>query len=114
MTDTDLCFTPAMKLTAMIRRGAVSPLEVVQALLARIERVNPRLNAYCTVAAEQALAAARTATAATRRRSARLGSLHGVPVSIKDLTATKGIRTTWGSKIYEDHVPDEDARVDGI
>jgi amidase len=111
MTDTDLCFTPATKLTAMIRRGAVSPLEVVQALLARIERVNPRLNAYCTVAAEQALAAARTATAATRRRSARLGSLHGVPVSIKDLTATKGIRTTWGSKIYEDHVPDEDALI---
>ena len=111
MTDTDLCFTPATKLTAMIRRGAVSPLEVVQAVLARIERVNPRLNAYCTVAAEQALAAARTATAATRRRSARLGSLHGVPVSIKDLTATNGIRTTWGSKIHEDHVPDEDALI---
>ena len=111
MTDADLCFTPATKLAPMIRRGAVSPLEVVQAVLARLERVNPRLNAYCTVAAEQALEAARTATTAARRRSARLGPLHGVPVSIKDLTPTKGIRTTWGSKIYEHHVPDEDALV---
>ena len=111
MTNIDLCFTPATKLAAMIRRGAVSPVEMVQAVLARLERVNPRLNAYCTVAAEQALEAARKATAVARRRSARLGPLHGVPVSIKDLTPTKGIRTTWGSKIYEHHVPDEDALV---
>src|SRR5437763_16071768 len=102
---------PATKLVPLIARGAVSPLEVVQAVLARLERVNPRLNAYCTVAAEQALEAARKATVVARRRSARLGPLHGVPVSIKDLTPTKGIRTTWGSKIYEHHVPDEDALV---
>src|SRR5262249_35354689 len=111
MTDTDLCFTPATKLAAMIRRGAVSPVEVVQAVLARVERVNPRLNAYCTVAAEPALEAAKKATAAAKRRSARLGPLHRVPVAIKDLTPTKGIRTTWGSKIYEHHVPSEDALV---
>src|SRR5204863_4552237 len=90
--------------------GAVSPLDLVQAVLARLERVNPRLNAYCTVAADPALEAAKKATAAARRR-ARLGPLHGVPVSIKDLTPTKGIRTTWGSKIFEHHVPDEDALV---
>src|SRR5436190_7147394 len=101
---------PATKLVPLIARGAVSPLEVVQAVLARLERVNPRLNAYCTVAAEQAVDAAKRATAAARRR-ARLGPLHGVPVSIKDLTPTKGIRTTWGSKIYEHHVPEEDALV---
>jgi amidase len=89
----------------------VSPLELMQAVLARIERVNPRLNAYCTVAADQALDAARRATAAQRRRRSRLGPLHGVPVSIKDLTPTKGIRTTWGSKIYEHHVPTEDGLV---
>src|SRR5262245_7011994 len=111
MTPVDLCFTPATKLAPMIRRGAVSPLEIVQAVLARLERVNPRLNAYCTVAAEQALEAAKKATIAARRRSARLGPLHGVPVSIKDLTPTKGIRTTWGSKIYEHHVPTDDALV---
>ena len=110
MADRDLCFTPATKLVPLIARGAVSPLEVVQAVLARLERVNPRLNAYGTVAAEQAVDAAKRATAAARRR-ARRGPLHGVPVSIKDLTPTKGIRTTWGSKIYEHHVPEEDALV---
>jgi amidase len=110
MTDTDLCFTPAVELAALVRRRKVSPLEVTRAVLARIARVNPPLNAYCTVAAEQALAAARRATAALKRR-ANLGPLHGVPVSIKDLTLTKGIRTTEGSKIYEHRVPEQDALV---
>ena len=110
MTEADLCFAPATRLVALIRRRQVSPLEVTQAVLARIERVNPRLNAYCTVAAEQALGDARRATAAPKR-GARLGALHGVPVSIKDLTPTRGIRTTWGSKIYEHHVPEEDGLI---
>jgi amidase len=111
MNADDLCFTPATKLVSLFARASVSPLELMQAVLARIERINPKLNAYCTVAAEQALEAAKKATAAARRRSARLGPLHGVPVSIKDLTPTRGIRTTWGSKIYEHHVPTEDALV---
>src|SRR5712691_10943679 len=105
----DLCFTPATRLAALIRQRKVSPLEATQAVLAQIERVNPKVNAYCTVAAESALSDARKATAAVTRRSARLGALHGVPVSIKDLTPTKGIRTTWGSKVFEHHVPEEDA-----
>jgi amidase len=107
----DVCFTPATELVSMIRRRKVSPLEVTRAVLARIEKVNAPLLGYCTVAAEQALAAARKATAAVSRRGATLGMLHGVPVSIKDLTPTKGIRTTWGSKIFEDHVPEVDALV---
>ncbi len=111
MPDRDLCFTPATTLVDLYRRRKVSPLEVMRAVLARIERVNPPLNAYVTVAAEQALAAARKATAQAAGRGARLGPLHGVPVSIKDLTPTKGIRTTWGSKIHEHHVPDEDALI---
>jgi amidase len=111
MTAEELCFTPATRLAALFTRGKVSPLEVMQAVLERIERINPAVNAYCTVAAEQALEAAKKATALARRRSRRLGPLHGVPVSIKDLTPTKGIRTTWGSKIYEHHVPTEDALV---
>jgi len=110
MTDTELCFTPATALVSLIRRRKVSPLEVTRAVLARIEKVNPPLNAYCTVAAEQALDAAKRATAALGRR-ATLGSLHGVPVSIKDLTFTKGIRTTEGSRIFEHRVPDRDAIV---
>jgi len=108
---TDLCWTTAVDLVSLIRRRKVSPLEVMQAVLARIDKVNPPLNAYCTVAAEQALAGARKATAALGKKSATLGPLHGVPVSIKDLAPTKGIRTTWGSKIFEHHVPDEDALV---
>jgi len=108
VADHDLCFTPATELVRLYRRRKTSPLEVMQAVLARIDAVNPQVNAYVTVAREAALAAARRATAALRRR-ASLPPLHGVPVSIKDLTATKGIRTTWGSKIFEHHVPAEDA-----
>ncbi len=110
MTDEELCFTPATRLASLIRGRKISPLELTQAFLQRIERVNPALNAYCTVAVEQALAAARAATRALTRRAV-LGPLHGVPVSIKDLTPTKGIRTTWGSKIFEAHVPEHDAVV---
>ena len=111
MTCDDLCFTSATNLASLIRRRRVSPLEITQAVLDRIARVNPAVTAYCTVATEQALEAATAATAAVKRRSARLGPLHGVPVSIKDLAPTKGIRTTWGSKIFEHHVPDEDGLV---
>jgi amidase len=110
VSDRDLCFTPATELTRLYRTRKASPLEVMQAVLARIDAVNPLVNAYVTVAREAALGAARRATAALRRR-ATLPPLHGVPVSIKDLTATKGIRTTWGSKIFERHVPTEDALV---
>jgi amidase len=108
VSDRDLCFVPATTLQRLYRSRKVSPLEVMQAVFARIDAVNPRLNAYVTLARESALAGARKATAALTRR-ASLGPLHGVPVSIKDLTPTKGLRTTWGSKIFEHHVPDEDA-----
>jgi amidase len=111
MSDDELCFAQASELVSMVRRRRASPLEIVRAVLGRIAKINPALNAYCTVAAEQALAAARRATAAVGKRGAKLGALHGVPVSIKDLTPTKGIRTTWGSKIFEHHVPDADALV---
>ena len=111
MTDLELCFKTAGELVGMYRRRTVSPLEVVTAVLARIEKVNPLLMGYCTVAGEQAVTAARKATAALGKRGATLGPLHGVPVSIKDLTPTKGIRTTWGSKIFEHHVPQEDGLV---
>src|SRR4029453_8829986 len=83
-------------------------VELVDALLARIERVNPAVNAYCTVTADAARAAAREAEAAARSGD-DLGLLHGVPYSLKDLTPTRGIRTTMGSKIFEHNVPAEDA-----
>lgn len=110
MPARDLCFTPATELVRLFRTRKVSPLEVTQAVLRRIDQVNPKVNAYVTVARESALRAARAATHALRR-GAKLPPLHGVPVSIKDLTPTKGIRTTWGSRIYADHVPEEDALI---
>src|SRR5438445_3177794 len=104
----DICFLSATDLAHLYRARKVSPLEVMQAVLARIDAVNPAVNAYVTVARESALTAARKATRALGRKGTPLPPLHGIPVSIKDLTSTKGIRTTWGSLIYQDHVPNED------
>jgi Asp-tRNA(Asn)/Glu-tRNA(Gln) amidotransferase A subunit family amidase len=101
----DLCLTPATELQRLFRTRKASPLEVMQAVLTRVDAVNPKLNAIVTLARESALKEARAATAALKRTGKKLGPLHGVPVTIKDLTQTKGIRTTWGSKVFEDHVP---------
>ena len=109
-TERDLCFTPAVELLKLYRTRQVSPLEVMQAVLARIDAVNPAVNAIVTLVRDSALRDARRATAALRRRAA-LPPLFGVPVGIKDVTPTKGIRTTYGSKLFEGHVPDEDALV---
>lgn len=108
MKATDSSFMTAAELASAVRKKLLSPLEIVEGLLARIEEINPRVNAYCTVAAEMALEAAKKAEAEVMR-GRELGALHGVPVSIKDLTLTAGIRTTFGSKVFEHHVPDEDA-----
>jgi Asp-tRNA(Asn)/Glu-tRNA(Gln) amidotransferase A subunit family amidase len=110
MDTTELCYTPATALARAIRDRELSPVELIEAVLTRIEAVNPRINAYCTVAADQAREAAR---AAEQRgmQGEPLGPLHGLPVSFKDLTPTAGIRTTSGSKIFEHHVPTEDAAV---
>lgn len=105
-----LAYLSAIDLADLIRRKQVSPVEVVEALLGRIELVNPRLNAYCTVTADAARTAARAAEAAVLRGDA-LGPLCGVPFSVKDLVITRGVRTAFGSRIYEHHIPDEDAPV---
>jgi amidase len=111
MPNRDLCFTPATLLQRLYRARKVSPLEVMQAVLARVDAVNPRLNAIVTLARESALKEAKAATAALRKTGRKLGPLHGVPVTIKDLTHTKGIRTTWGSKVFEHYVPTEDSLI---
>src|SRR5688572_22969227 len=104
----DLCFASATELVRLFRAHRLSPLELMHALLARIDAVNPAVNAIVTLARDSALTEARRATAALRR-SARLGPLHGVPVAIKDVTPTRGLRTTYGSTLFADHVPSEDA-----
>jgi len=108
MATDELCWKPATELTRMVRAKETSPVEVVEAFLSRIERINPQVNAYCTVTADSARTGAETAEAAIARGE-RLGPLHGVPFSLKDLTSTRGIRTTMGSKIFEHNVPQEDA-----
>lgn len=94
----------------MIRAGDVSPVDVVEAFARRIDEVNPRINAFVTLRVEEALAEARAAERAVLRGD-EVGLLHGLPVGIKDLTETAGIRTTFGSALHEDYVPAEDAAV---
>ena len=90
-----------------IREKRLSPVEVIDTILTRIERLNPKLNAYCTLLVEDARKQAKEAEKAVARGE-NLGVLHGVPVSIKDLVFTKGVRTTFGSRIYESFIPDKD------
>lgn len=106
----DIAFTSALDLKAQFKDRALSPVEVTRALLERIERVNPPLTAYVTVAADKAL---EQAAAAERAYAAggEPGPVMGIPFSIKDLTATKGIRTARGSLLDPDWVPDENAPV---
>jgi len=107
MNTTDIAYMPAAEMAAAISEKKLSPVEVVEAILSRIEQVNPRVNAYCTLVADSALERARQAESAVMK-GAELGPLHGVPVSIKDLMNTRGVRTTLGSRIYEHFVPGED------
>jgi len=112
METTDLCFTPATELAVMIRRRTLSPVEIVDAVLARIEALNPRLNAYLTIDAEGAREQAKAAEAAVMRGET-LKPLHGLPVSIKDLEPSAGLRCTYGSKFFEHNIADFDGIVTG-
>jgi aspartyl-tRNA(Asn)/glutamyl-tRNA(Gln) amidotransferase subunit A len=96
--------------TALLRRKAVSPVELTQTCLARIERLNPVLNTFITVTKEQALRQAQEAETEIRRGAWR-GPLHGVPIALKDLFDTAGVRTTAGSGVFKDRVPESDAEV---
>jgi amidase len=106
--SSDLCFSTAVELARRIRAREVSVTEVVHAHLAQIARVNPKVNAIVTLTAERALAEAREKDAALARGEAA-GPLFGLPVAHKDLVPTRGIRTTYGSPIYRDNVPEQDA-----
>jgi amidase len=108
--DLPLARQTARELARLIRTRAVSPVEVLDAHLKVIEQINPKLNAIVTLATDQALDAARRAESAVMKGEP-LGPLHGLPVAIKDVTPTAGIRTTFASPLYQDHVPVEDAEV---
>ena len=103
----DFAFKPAHEIADAVRRRAVSPVETVEAALAAMAATEPRLHAFATPAPEQALADARALEQSLARGGAA-GLLAGVPVAIKDLLFTKGLRTTFGSRLYADFVPDDD------
>jgi len=103
MTD-DICWLSAIELAARIKRREISPVEAVGAALSRLDRINPRLNAVVTRTDEIALQQAREAEAMVLRDET-LGLLHGVPMVVKDLHYTAGVRTTCGSELYADFVP---------
>ena len=109
MTD-DLCFTPATELAPLIRRKELSPVELIDAVLARIEACEPRINAFSALTAERARDAARAAEDSLMKGNAA-GSLFGLPVTIKDLTETAGIPTQRGSHSLNGHVPTVDAPI---
>jgi amidase len=108
MSADELCFAPAHELARMIRDREISAEELMRLHLDRIDRVNPAVNALVTLVPESALAAAREVDARLARRES-LGPLAGLPVAHKDLAVTRGIRTTFGSPIFKDFLPDVDA-----
>ncbi|MBT4890222.1 MAG: amidase, partial [Rhodospirillales bacterium] len=108
MPDLDLSYTPATVLARMIRGKKISPVEIVQNSLNRIEQVNPELNCFCFTYPEEALQKAAEAEQAVMAGK-DIGPLMGIPIAIKDFTPTKGKRTTRGSNLLKDWVPEKDA-----
>jgi len=107
-TDQDLCQLDALELRELIRTRRASAEEVLSAFLERIERIDPHVNAICTLVPELAMADAKRADERLAHGRAA-GALHGLPIAIKDLVETEGIRTTLGSRLYENNVPTRDA-----
>ena len=105
----DLAFTSAADLARLIATKQVSATEVMRATLARAEKAQAALNCFITICADEALADAADADA-RQARGEPLGPLHGVPLHVKDLVNTKGVRTTFGSLIHEHNVPDRTIR----
>jgi aspartyl-tRNA(Asn)/glutamyl-tRNA(Gln) amidotransferase subunit A len=106
----DLTALTLVEVAELVRKKTVSPVELTHACLARIERLNPSLNAFITVTADSALAEAREAESEVQRGKWR-GPLHGIPIALKDLFDTAGIRTTAASGVFKDRIPKEDAEV---
>jgi len=106
----EICLLTASELSRQIRARRIGVREAVEAHLDAIARLNPAINAFCTVVADQAQQCAQAAEEALARGEP-VGTLHGVPIGIKDLTPVAGVRTTWGSRLFRDHVPAADAEV---
>ena len=110
MESLELCYTSAGQLAKLVQSKKVSPVEIIDAHVARIEATEPVLNSFITLLPDEARAAARRAEADIQRGN-YLGPLHGIPVGLKDLFNTAGVRTTSGSRIYDTFIPEEDCTV---
>ena len=110
-THDEICFADATELARLLRSRAVSSVEVMTACLSQIARVNPRVNAICTLVDESRLIDQARAADAVLAKGQAVGPLHGFPHAVKDLVPTAGIRTTHGSPIYKDNIPTQDALV---
>ena len=108
--EDNIAFAPASEQRQLIANREISPVELTELYLRRIDELDARLNSYLTVVSDEAMGTAKAAEDAVTRGDA-LGDLHGLPISIKDLEMTRGIRTTGGSLAYKDRVPDEDSIV---
>ena len=111
MATDDLCFMDAIDLASHIRRKELSAREVMTAHLEQIARVNPKVNAIVTQIADEAALALADAADQALARGEEVGPLHGLPIAHKDLVPTRGIRTTFGSPLHRDFVPDFDALI---
>ncbi len=110
MLDEKMAFAPATEHLKLIAGKQVSPVELTELYLRRIEDLDDKLNSYLTVTADEAMQKAKETEAGVLRGD-YLGPLHGLPISIKDLEMTRGIRTTVGSLVFKDHIPNEDSIV---
>jgi Asp-tRNA(Asn)/Glu-tRNA(Gln) amidotransferase A subunit family amidase len=110
---TETILEPISKIAELLRRREISPVDLTRDCLARIEKLNPALNAFITVTADSALAQARQAEGEIQRGDWR-GPLHGIPIGLKDLIDTAGVRTTAASGLYKDRAPEHDAAVVGL
>ena len=107
MNKEDICFMSAIDMFDAIRRQEITSLEITETIIERIEKVNPITNAYCTTTFDLARNMAKEADDKVKKGE-KLGLLNGIPTSIKDLNPVKGIRTTYGSKIFENNIADYD------
>ncbi|MFX1390340.1 MAG: amidase [Promethearchaeota archaeon] len=110
MKKEDICYISAFNMVNKIINQEITSEELTEIIIERIEKINPIINAYCTPTFDLARDGARTADKAVKDGE-KLGLLHGIPLSIKDETETKGIRTTFGSLLFENHIPRNDEAV---
>ncbi|MFX1593912.1 MAG: amidase family protein, partial [Promethearchaeota archaeon] len=110
MEKEDICYMSAYEMREKIKNQEITSEEITEIIIERIEKINPIINAYCTPTFDLARDLAKNADQAVKKGE-KLGLLHGVPISIKDETETKGIRTTYGSILMENNIPETDATI---